>query len=279
MVKNTHSFFFYSLALCLTLSCRPQITLVPDYEGDKLTINGIISPDSALVRLSKSLSPYENHVYEDFFVKNGQVWISDENGKRITNLNSNDGFNFYSYEKKLEIGKKYIVFATASDLPQAESHPILIPKRANIYFEHQKIDSITHKLSVTLQDALGEQNYYDSGFSFLQDKKVKHLPVASLNQCSVKATFDDVCFEGKKTILNYEFSSLYFTNALVDTIYFHFGAISQEAFLWNESKPIPNQNINPALGQSLDDSALSYTNVKNGYGVVYAQNWEQFLFF
>jgi hypothetical protein len=279
MVKTSTTILFLYAFLLLLTRCQSEIEpdLTKNYAGDKLTLQGSISSDSVRIQLSQSLSPFETHNYDDFFVKNGKIMVKDETGTTLSILQSSDNFTFIDRKKDLfKIGKKYKVFASADGLPSVETDWVVIPEKTIQTLDIQQIGERDGRYTALVKDEPMALNYYHSVFIPMYKGKLYTVyRTAENNECIPSATFNDKCFDGTTLNLSFLFPAFVISAGFtkVDTVFYRFGNVSEEAFLLSESK-----KTNGEIGLGGSEPIPSYSNVKNGYGVVFGQNWESGLF-
>ena len=168
---------------------------------------------------------------------------------------------------------------TATGLTDIKSTPILIP-------EFVPLDSIAQTLSEPLgpnsnevalyfSDVPGE-NYYFTSFGVtknnLRRNAITGIIDDQINQkCYAIGTFPDECFQSSAATLRYGIQKNYQFNILyepADSLIFRFGAVSKELLELEKNRPSDNEFI-----EGINEPPLTYSNITNGYGVVFAQNW------
>ena len=281
-----YKIFFFTLVLLVIISCDKTYNSNVDipYEGDKLVLNGIISPDSIRFQLTKSLPITGNFTLADYFVKNSQIWIEDENKQKVGISLISNGFDFFQKTKLLQVEKKYKIFASADGFQTIETEWITIPKSVQLTNNQQELNQFAcdcNKLLLSFQDTEKEKNYYNINFvafskgkkyeveAFLSDAEIKN------NRCYThRGIFDDNCFDGKNVKLEYGFNRTIAGIPNVssfDTLQCRFGTVSREAYDYKQSKDVGTEFIS-----GINDPLPSYKNVINGYGFVFAQNWQNY---
>ncbi|MEY4904790.1 MAG: hypothetical protein RLZZ292_2605 [Bacteroidota bacterium] len=273
--------FVTQLILLQSCDSRLKADLNPNYEGDKITLNGILSPDSSWIQLTKSVSPFADHLESELFVKNGKIWIENKEGNLILALMSQDGFNFRDYSNLLLAGQVYKLKASADGLKLVETDWIEIPVKT------KKI-----KFSSLLPKDLGEGSFTLSFFNNSASNTYYNINAISLskegigsvnisadkdvikNKCNFfRLTFSSDCLDGNENQLSYRYENGNGLNVALDSFVCRFGTVSEAAFLY--AKTLDNGNES-ALFDGINDPIPSFSNVKNGYGVVFGQNWETY---
>lgn len=254
-----------------------------DYSGDQLTINGYLSPNHIQLQAAKTVNIYEPYRDSDFLVNNIQVFVIDENQDRIE-IKSADGFNFVDSVSQLKVGHKYQVQVIAEDYETLLTEEILIPSKTPIhqftqsFYEDNSARRI-HRIDFSFQDSL-TNDFYFSDYSIRKDRKnvsTLYFPIEDIRveSCYGRSIFNDICFNGEEVQLSYgvrvesQFNTVEYQ--LADTIIFRFGKVSKSFF----DASIINSSSDDLI-EGINEQAPSYTNVKNGYGVVYGQNWEDY---
>jgi hypothetical protein len=255
------------------------------YSGDKITLNGVLETDSVSFKLSKSLNPWKTYQGIEYYVKNGKIWIEDENKNTIINLTSKDNYTFSKVGKLLKVGAKYKVYASADGLKQVETDWLTISSEIKPTFLQEKGlgqgKPDGNKINILVNDAQNKSDYYSIGrYGIYQGRQI---PIEfftlgpSKENCYNTRIFDDACFNGKQKTLEYGFlKEIYNGSGIIkfDTIQIFFGTVNKDAYdLWNSF----GYNGTDPLIEGLNEPPPSYSNVKNGYGVVFTRNWSSYI--
>ena len=279
--------FFFCFTLLLFVACNKTYnsTLDIPYQGDKLVLNGIISPDSVRFQLTKSLPLNGQFTLTDYYVNNGQIWIEDENNQKVNLKLSSNGFDFFQNIKILKPEQKYKIFASADGFKTVETSWITIPKLVQLSDNQQELKQLNcdcNKLNLFFQDTEKEKNYYNISFVALKKAKKVTADIFLANKAVINnncytyiGVFDDNCFDGQKTTLEYgfmrEINNIDNNKVSFDTLQCRFGAVSKDAFDYKNS-----QNKGAEFIEGINEPLPSYTNITNGYGFVFAQNWQNY---
>ncbi|MEY4905837.1 MAG: hypothetical protein RLZZ292_3652 [Bacteroidota bacterium] len=271
---------FFNLLTIIT-GCESQLSpqIISNYEGNKLNLQGMISPDSVKIQLSQSLSPFENHQYKDFFIKKGVIKIYDSQTQLLATLTSSDDLHFNFYKKSfLQAEQKYKLVASAEGLDEVTTDWIIIPPKTAHTLDFKIIDLQIGEYTAEVEGSSSSfnANYYHAAFIVIHNgKRFFNYLTPNNMDCIKSATFSNTCIDGNKATLKYYFPHTanipFFGLTVVDTLVYRFGSVSKEAFLWQESKEESDDSFLEGINQ---EPIPSYTNVKNGYGVVFGQNWE-----
>jgi hypothetical protein len=274
------------ITILLLVGCDKtfEANIKTPFEGSKITLNGVLEQDSVSFKLSKSLNPWGNYKEADYYVKNGKIWIQDENKNTIASLTSNDGYAFSKVGKMLKIGAKYKVYASAEGLKQVETDWLIITDGVKPTFSQESSTGFWNgnKLNILINDIENQHNYYSVARYGIFHAKKENLEFGvfdlKANQsCYSNRIFDDACFDGKQKTLEYGFLKEAYTNkgqVVFDTIQILFGTVNKDAYdLWNSL----GYSAPDALIDGLNEPPPSYSNVKNGYGVVFTRNWSSYV--
>lgn len=262
------------------ISCKKYYDYNANYDGNKLVVNGIIEANEGVnVVLSQSRSPSGNIPLQGFNIKNGRVWLY-QNDKLVAEMTRNSKGKFTVELFKPQEGNVYRIKAVADNLDTVESYPIVIPptptinsfilKKDNTYAINQGESGAF--FSVNIQDLSTEKNYYllSSHVQINADSVntgfLKGL-TADFESCEVNevATFvflTDKCFNGSNFTLDY-FSEhnnkgvLKVQLSSIDKFFFN--------YLRNVEQPT-------GLELAFAEPKLVVSNIKNGYGVFVAKN-------
>lgn len=131
----------------LLVSCSKYIEFAPPYEGDKIVVNGHLSPnEGAKIKITHSINPVGNYLYSDsLLVKDASVSLY-ENGVKLVDLKS-VGKGFYSLPPSSAVnlfaGHKYKLSVRSKLYGDAESEEITLPEQPQIKdFNFRKIGEV-----------------------------------------------------------------------------------------------------------------------------------------
>jgi hypothetical protein len=272
--------------LFVASGCKSDITneLKSNYKGDKISITGALSLDSVNLYVGKTTDAFSEVTIDEIEAQQAKAYIEDETRTFHYDLESTNGKLFRAKKIGLQVGKKYKVFASAKDLKSVETDWILIPdavvvedlivrKTAGSYRSPNEI-------TFSFQDKVGI-NFYFLNIVLKREKLLgtvpSFVPTESESACYDISIFNDICFEGKKATLRYgSFGETNFPSIkgyqLADSIIIRFGGISEQ---WYKLKL--SSNTGDDLIDGINEPPLTYTNVKNGYGVVFAHNLKDYV--
>jgi hypothetical protein len=269
----------FLLIATFIVGCQPNNDYNVNYDGDKLVVNGVIEGNVGItVALSKSQSPAGIIPDAGFNVKNGRVWLY-QNDTFVSEMTLNT-FGKYSINGfKPQVGKFYRLKAVAKDLDTVESLPVVMPDVPTVSSYILKKDSSyavnqgrgAAFFSVTLKDNVSEKNFYflDSYIQINRDSVDSFLYgyTSNLEACEFSnSLFTDKCFNGS------DFTFGYFaehTNRGVLKI----ELTSIDKNLYNYYR---NQDQPKGLELGFVEPKLAVSNMKNGYGIFAAKNTRTF---
>jgi hypothetical protein len=279
MTIKTITFLLIALAFN---SCKPDDSYNPNYDGDKLVVNGVIEANIGVtVDVSKSQSPGGIIPNDGYKVKNPRVWLYQNDslvGEMKLNASGKFGVNF-----KPQVGKFYRLKAVADNLDTIESLPVLAIEFPSINSFILKKDSTYTRnptnaaalFSVNLKDNANEKNFYSIA-SVVQITKdstgsYNNGTVGPLGSCefynyTVGTFFTDKCFNGNSYALDY-FSE--HNNKGVLNI--QFSAVDKNYFNYLRSLDQP-----PGFELAFVEPLIATSNMKNGYGILVAKSTRSF---
>ena len=133
MIRN----YLYQLSVILLLvSCSKDIDFSPPYEGDKIVINGYISPnEGAKIKITHSINPVGKYLLSDSLLVKDAFAVLYENGVKLADLKY-AGKGFYvlpdSPAVELVAGHSYQLMVESDLYGKAESEEIILPERPEI---------------------------------------------------------------------------------------------------------------------------------------------------
>ncbi len=290
MFKSKTSYFIMLIYL-FTVSCETDFlgTLENNFEGEKITVNGFISPDSIWLQIGKSVSPYAGSFkIGDFLLRDAQVFIIREDGRELP-IFSKDGYNYTESQMGLEPLQYYRVKVISSTLGKVVTDKILIPDLTTIYNIKQKDRSDffepATRVSFTFDDTSGN-HFYLTQFAVKKDTIVKNGVhwldnIFLAETCIERLAFSDQCFDGKSLALDYMLINTYQSldatrkaaKVKADSVIIRFGQISEELYVYRKKNILDDDAI-----IEINQAPISYSNVPNGYGLVFGQNWKEYTF-
>lgn len=290
-MTNCYNYLRNILCICILFitlfRCDSNVIgkLKSDYEGDKITLTGFLTTDTILLIIGKSTEAFGNVSPDEFKAKNPQVFIESEDGHFRHTFFSSDGIHFSAGKIGLLAEKSYKLTVTAADLPTVETAFIEIPE--NITIENLKTIAIpgsgriTNEISFSIQDK-SNPNYYFFDVGIQKGTSQNTAPFwvpedGIADNCYSVFAFQDLCFNGKVINLTYRLSpDGYFKGfnglQVADSIIIRFGGVSKEVYLSQLAVPIDDGFI-----EGINEPPLTYSNVKNGYGVVFAHSLQDYV--
>ncbi|MDO9591697.1 MAG: DUF4249 domain-containing protein, partial [Erysipelotrichaceae bacterium] len=122
--------------ILLLVSCSKYIDFSPPYEGDKIVINGYISPsEGAKIKITHSINPVGVYFRSDSLIVKDAVASLYENGIKLIDLKYL-GKGFYGLPNspviELLAGRKYKLIVQSEQYGKAESEEITLPEQPEI---------------------------------------------------------------------------------------------------------------------------------------------------
>jgi hypothetical protein len=281
---------FVLTALLVISSCQQYYDYNVDYAGDKLVVNGSIDGNGTIkIALSKSQSPAGFITNEGFNIKNGRVWLY-ENDKLVFEEMADSKGKIKITGYKPQVGNSYRIKAVADDLdtivsdavilPNAPNYENLILRKDNSYVVNTNAFSTTRigavYFSVKVKDDIRNNDYYmlDSHVQINKDSVKNYLngTVRDESQCEFEGVafgeiiFTDKCFNGGNYEVEY-FSEHEFTG----TMNIELSIIDKTFYKYLRSVDQPTD-----LELAFSEPNLAVSNIKNGYGMFVAKNTKTF---
>jgi hypothetical protein len=268
-------------------SCKKYYDYNANYDGDKLVVNGTIEANVGIsVSLSKSQSPEGIIKKEGFNVKNGRIWLY-ENDSLVAEM-TNDIKGKYTIDKfKPQARKSYRIKAIAENLDTVESLPVIMPniptinsfilRKDTTYLVNQGQGKGAAYFSVNIKDDANEKDFYFLD-SYVQvrsdtiDRGFLKGVTSNYETCEVDVFSNIVFFTDKCFFNSGNFTIGYFSEhpnkgilkvelSTIDKNFF--------TYLRNQEQPTGIE-----LGFAEPKPAIS--NIKNGYGNFVAKNTKIF---
>lgn len=274
-VKTIITLIFIAITMS---SCKKYYDYNANYDGNKLVVNGIIEANIGVtVALSQSQSPSGIIPLQGFNIKNGRVWLY-QNDTLVAEMTRNSKGKYIIHNFKPQSGKAYHIKAIADDLDTVESHLVIMPqaptinsfvlKKDNSYAMNQGYSGAF--FSVNLQDISNDKNYYLlNGYVQINSDSihyfVSYVP-HDYESCEFNGggivSFTDKCFNGKSFILDYITEH---TNKGVWKV--QLSSIDKNFFTYLHNVEQPT-----GLERAFAEPKLTVSNIKNGYGILVAKN-------
>ena len=272
------------LTLSVISSCS-QDTYNVNYEGDKLVVNAVIEANKGVtVALSKSQSPIGNIPDDGYNIKNGRVWLY-QNDTLVAEMTLNVKGKYTINNFKPQAKKSYRLKAVANNLDTAESLPVVMPDAPIISSFILKQDSTLRVnqsrgailFSFLLKDDISEKNFYflDSYVQVNRDStdrgRLKGLLPPGYEACEFYAysnlvSFTDRCFNGTDFKIDYTSE-----HNKKGTIVIELSGIDGHFLTYLNSLEQPG-----SLELGFSEPKLAVSNIKNGYGIFFAKNTKTF---
>jgi Domain of unknown function (DUF4249) len=279
-MKLLNFFLLLFLASC-TKDVKKNYNI--NYDGDKIVLNGYIDPsEGCIVKVSKSLSPSNDVSVTEFEVTDARVYLI-EDGVVVTELKSMGKGLFNSDGFTLKMGKKYAIKATAKALESAESEAVTLPDSAQISNLTLRKDSSSRNVEKRIfnfklaDNQAGQRNYFRLNMTDQDGKMVSNRYLRNLNINTIECEFgfnyfSDKCFGSSAFEADFVAEYNQFTKRPT-SLTLELTATSKEFFDYSKSiiQPI-------GIEKGFIEPQLLYTNIKNGYGVFYAQNAKYYTF-
>ncbi|HCY41087.1 MAG TPA: hypothetical protein DHV48_06990 [Prolixibacteraceae bacterium] len=120
----------------LLVSCTKYIEFSPPYEGDKIVINGYLSPNEGVrIKITHSINPVGKYLRSDSLIVKDAVAALYENGVKLIDLEYT-GKGFYGLPDtpavELLAGHKYKLIVQTEQYGKAESEEITLPAKPEI---------------------------------------------------------------------------------------------------------------------------------------------------
>jgi hypothetical protein len=258
------------------------------YEGDKIVINGYITPQKGcVINISKSIPAIGTFPVSSLEVNNARIFLF-ENGKNILELKSIGKGNFISENFTPSVGNRYAIKATADNLATVQSSEVIVPDTPQV----KKINMLLRKgtntddiadFEISLNNLKGiEVKYYTIICTSYNEKDYLAQYFSNLDinniSCDFNSNFDaKIQYFSNKCISNGIFQTnyavVYGHDSRIKQLDLTLSSISKAYFdyLQSQQQPIGKEKA------FLEPTAI-YTNINNGYGVFYAQNSVKYQF-
>jgi hypothetical protein len=265
-------------------SCKPDDSYDANYDGDKLVLNGLIDTNIGVsVDLSKSQSPGGIIPNDGYKVKNGRVWLY-QNDTLVAEMTIDAKGKYTVKNFRPQAGKSYRLKATADNLDSIESLPVVVPDLPVLTAYNFKKDSsyainkekAAGLCSITLKDKAKERNFYalECYVQIRADSTECYLagPVLNLSSCEFGSScfmlFTDKCFDG--TTFSFDYFSEH-TNK--GTMKFELSSIDKNYYEYIRTFDQPK-----GFELAFVEPKIVVSNIKNGYGIVVAKSTRTFSF-
>jgi hypothetical protein len=276
--------FFFLLSTTLIGSCKPSDDYNVNYEGDKLVVNAVIEGNIGVtVALSKTQSPAGIITPEGFNVKNGRVWMY-QNDTLVAEMTIKANGRYTINNFKPQAGKSYRLKAVAQNLDTVESLPVVMPDvpTINSYILNEDTTRRVNQgkgavlFSVNLKDNGNEKNFYyldsyvqinkDSINGYFLKGLLPGFAACEFGGLGGRVTFTDKCFNG--TDFKVDYSS---EHSKKGTMVIELSSIDGNFLIYLNDFDQP-----AGLRLGFAEPKLAVSNMKNGYGIFFAKNTRTF---
>jgi hypothetical protein len=274
----------FLLTATLISSCKPNDDYNINYDGDKLVVNAVIEANVGVtVALSKSQSPIGIISDAGFKVKNGRVWLY-QNDTLVSELTIKPDGRYTINNFKPQAGKSYRLKAVAQDLDTAESLSVVMPDAPIVTNYTLKKDTMPNVnvgrgnilFSFNLKDDGSQRNYYymdsyvqinrDSVYTFFSRGLRSNYADCEFDRLGDYVFFTDKCFNGTDFKIDYRSE-----HGNKGTIVIEVCGINKDFFTYLGDFDQPE-----GLRLGFAEPKLAVSNIKNGYGIFYAKNTSVF---
>ncbi len=144
MIRKYIQFLLFTF---LIVSCTKFIEFTPPYEGDKIVINGYLSPnEGAKIKITHSINPVGKYLLSDSLLVKDAIATLFENGVKLVDLKY-QGKGLYGLPDspyiELLAGHKYTLIVESELFGKAESEEITLPQQPKIMdFKFEKLGRI-----------------------------------------------------------------------------------------------------------------------------------------
>ncbi|MFY9153613.1 MAG: DUF4249 domain-containing protein [Prolixibacteraceae bacterium] len=272
----------------LLVSCTKYIEYSPPYEGDKIVINGYISPtEGAKIKITHSINPVGNYLWADSLLIKDASAALYENGIKLIDLKYG-GKGYYglpdSPTVNLIAGHKYKLVVQSELYGKAESEEITLPEQPVIndfkFGETVKIYGVEYGI---FSFSISEPNKKDT--YFLLDAVTKNNEslffrrypwkdgeiyfescqayIGVLSVYSNECGFTNQEHSYALQIKYYDRNSNYYYKPIIIRI----GTVSRELYEYAK-----NYSQLEGIELGFAEPPILKSNIKGGYGLLYGSN-------
>ncbi|RIV18786.1 DUF4249 domain-containing protein [Fibrisoma montanum] len=211
------------LLLTGAFSCTKDLGVDLPYEGNRLILYGVLSPDSVVtLRVGHSYPPTGRSVFDDG-IQTAEVHLYEDSILVDKLAHQGEGFYVSTTSFKPTAGKSYYYQVLATGYPQAQSKPERIPDP--VKFQNYKFDEVirstinsgfpTRKLTLSFIDDTQPDSYYAVDLRAYLEDQVLAINTFGLDRpddvedgCGFRSAgelneynLSDICFNGQSTIV------------------------------------------------------------------------------
>ena len=277
--------------ILLLVSCSKYIEFLPPYEGDKIVINGYLSPnEGAKIKITHSINPVGKYLLSDSLLIKDASAALYENGIKMIDLKYG-GKGFYglpdSPSVELRAGNKYKLIVQSDRYGSAESEEITLPEKPEIVdFKFEEIGYFNGSGSENglFSFSISEPNEKESFFSIevltKDDRSLYfgHYPriegeiyfescetyVGSMNIYSNECGFTNLVHQYN---FDLKYSDDGYSSKYYQPLIIRIGTVSRDLYEYSKSY---SQLEGIELGFA--EPPILKSNIKGGYGLLYGAN-------
>ena len=285
--------------LVVTSSCRRDIDYELAYLGDRLVINGVISPQRVVaVNISRSNAP-SGEAPPELFLTDATVLLY-ENAVLVEKLTHQQKGEYRSPSRfKPQPGQQYTLQVTAPGLPFAETAPALVPDELQLesYTYRTGLNSKYNpskpaaEVELVFQDAAGTINYYQIEVLGLFNNETRvpftwlvgeteeaKQPCTLLTNGSV--IYRDNCFSGStyRSVIGLETSGFIIQpgNPDLEEVDYQKLRIRLQRISTDYYRYLESAELNEGIELAFFEPTFLYSNIKGGFGIWAAANETEF---
>lgn len=281
-------YFTLSILLIIFVSCSKSIEYTPEYDGEKIVMNGYLSPLSGVsINLTSSYNPFETIYNNDssHYINNATLVLYKGVIPIDTLINTNTNGDYkLSKDIDLDINSSYFIEGKASGFNNIKSERLNFTKK--ILIQNIKYRSLSKEIGSLIIDITAPKNdeliYIDLSFLY------KNTEISGINELKNISGVNDIdlcyskingkkedlyfiksnCFKGKEVSITIEFDKTF--NLDRDIVNFEEVKIMLSS-INKEYLQFP-QTYDPGIIGSSEygsiEPQLSFSNVTGGLGVI-----------
>jgi hypothetical protein len=303
MSKITRLVIYYFFVCLILVGCRSKdLDLNPSYSGDKLVLWGNLQAGKSIrIQVTKTFNP-TGKIPIDLSVTNAIVVIKKGERDEFKLTPSLLQKGIYVSDSLIEAGESYVISVSSPTLPTAESNIILIPTDVQIlnYIQKKNVPGVKNpnvpqdliSLYFT-RDQINANKYYSINFlAYYKDETVSSIwpsadnVVANETDCYTWAPDITGYYQGLFLMANqclpeqgiplnfstetsrgtFSSDSFYYEKPL--KVEMNIGSISKE---WFDYAKVEYEQPE-GLDNLVFPPKITFSNIKNGYGLIFASN-------
>jgi hypothetical protein len=298
--KLPGALFILSLLVIISSGCRREIDYELAYPGDRLVINGVISPQRIVtVNISRSNAP-SGEAPPDLSVTDATVRLY-ENSLLIETLMHRQKGQYESPSGfKTQPGKQYTLQVTASGFPPAETSPAIVPDdfvlenylyRTGIKF-YLNPSKPAAEVEITIQDPAGTVDFYQievTGIYNNENFDLSNWLVGETEEAKQPCTlltnnsviYRDNCFNGTtyRSIIGVETSGFITEqgNPELKEVNYQKLRVRLQRISADYYRYLETADLNEGIELAFFEPSFLYSNVKGGLGIWAAANEKEII--